>query len=298
MILKTEKILPVTLDSKPLFDEYAYGADGISFYTFSTLYMWQPDVGYKFAVTNGMITVAGCDSEAGDFCYMPVAKAGAYDPQGLKEALSEAIKLFGTDRFYPLDGKMLGLIRQSGADTVDVKERRDLCDYVYPGDRMRTLQGKAYHAKRNHINKFFSEYDFSYLEINEGNIAELSRAAETLSEGGDGNHISEYFAINRLIGAFSLLGEKAGVIYADGEPVGYSIGEDFGTDTALIQVEKASKTVDGAYTVINNEFLKRSFPNAVLINREEDMGLEHLRKAKMSYSPLPFNMIYEARIAL
>lgn len=298
MILKTDSSLPVTLDSKELFDEYRFGADGISFYTFSTLYMWQPVMGYRYAVTDGMLAVSGHDESRGDFCYMPVPKNGIYDADALRSAVSKVILIFGTDRFYPLDGRMLDLLKLTGADISVVSERRDLCDYVYSGEALRTLAGKTYHAKRNHINKFFSEYEFSYLDITEENKSELYRVAEVFSVEGDEALESEYLAIKRLIDAFSVLRERAGIIYADGEPAGYSIGEVLDVRTALIQVEKASKSKDGAYTVINNEFLKHSFPDAELVNREEDMGIEALRKAKLSYSPLPFNTIYEARISI
>ena len=84
MILKSELILPVTLESKELFDEYGHDRCGISFYDFSTLYMWQPSVGYTYAKVNDMLCVSGTDKDGKRFCYMPVPKDGIYDPEGRK----------------------------------------------------------------------------------------------------------------------------------------------------------------------------------------------------------------------
>ena len=86
---------------------------------------------------------------------------------------------------------------------------------------------------------------------------------------------------------------KAGGIYIDGVLEAISIGSmNEAENMAVISVEKANPTYTGIYQVINQQFLLHEFPDAVLVNREDDMGMEGLRKAKMSYHPVDFARKY------
>ena len=139
------------------------------------------------------------------------------------------------------------------------------------------------------------------MSISSENKAELEEAILALRddpalEENKTMLVDEDAAIDKLYENFDALGLTAGVLYADGNIAAYTIGEMINGDTALIHVEKAHRDIEGAYTVVNQRFITEAFPTALYANREEDMGVEGLRKAKLSYSPLPFDKIYSAKI--
>lgn len=170
---------------------------------------------------------------------------------------------------------------------------RDLFDYVYSTEALIKLTGRRFHSKRNHINTFTSLYDYKYTSIGPHNIALLRKAADSLFTERDNEDLSdEYGAICTAIDAFEELGLSAGVITVDGKIVAYSIGEKMNHNTALIHTEKADRGYTGAYSIINRDFLREEFSDTLYVNREEDMGIEGLRKAKLSYNPIYFNEVY------
>ena len=82
------------------------------------------------------------------------------------------------------------------------------------------------------------------------------------------------------------LGVTVGGIYVDGELIAFSVGEAQTPNMALIHLEYANTEFRGAFNIINQQFTKNEWSSFKYINREEDMGLEGLRKAKMAYRPV------------
>ena len=125
----------------------------------------------------------------------------------------------------------------------------------------------------------------------------LLRDWEARAGGADSVADGEPDAIRRAFEHYDALGLLGGVLYADGEAVAFTFGERTSSDTFDVHIEKARTDPDGAYTMVNREFVKliRSrFPEIVYINREDDMGLENLRKSKLSYGPDLMVMKYTA----
>lgn len=79
-----------------------------------------------------------------------------------------------------------------------------------------------------------------------------------------------------------------GIIYADGEPAAMSMSSALSLRCIDTHFEKAIEKFadDGAYATINKEFAAgKEAADFAYINREEDMGILGLKKAKMSYQP-------------
>ncbi|MBQ4370497.1 MAG: DUF2156 domain-containing protein [Oscillospiraceae bacterium] len=181
-------------------------------------------------------------------------------------------------------------------------ENRDAFEYVYTAEALAELSGKKLHAKRNHINRFISEYDWSFAPLTPADIPEcrsMSRVWASENEGKSG--IGFYMDLAALETAFrdyeklSLIG---GVLRVSGKIAAFTIGSKINTDTFDVHFEKAFTGIDGAYTMINREFVRyvRSImPDIKYINREDDMGSEGLRKAKLSYHPDHMVLKYTAR---
>lgn len=168
---------------------------------------------------------------------------------------------------------------------------RDAADYIYESEKLISLSGKKLHGKRNHINNFIKNYpDYCYESITDANKEEcIGMAEEWRIQNGcdeDPDKQKEFCVTLRALQNMEDLGLTGGLIRADGKVVAFSIGEPLSDDTYVVHIEKAYADIQGAYPVINQQFVLHEAANYRYINREEDTGAEGLRKAKMSYYPV------------
>lgn len=169
---------------------------------------------------------------------------------------------------------------------------RDFCDYVYYALDLEELKGKKYHAKRNHLNRFY-ENDWSFEAMSRENIPEClemteSWRAENVTDDSEDaqSKTAELAVVKRSLELFEDLGYTGGVLRVEGEVQAFTFGEPSAENTFVVHVEKALRKYQGAYTAINREFVKSLGRKYTYIDREEDTGSENLRKAKMSYNPI------------
>lgn len=173
-------------------------------------------------------------------------------------------------------------------DRITVTPSRDGFDYIYDADAMIKLEGKKYHGKRNHI-KHFKENNWSYEPLGPEHYEDCIRYAalsyNNLNKYDDHSSVVEQYAINTFFTNFEYLGLKGGVLKVNNEIIGFTIGEQLNSDTFDIHIEKADANLQGAYPTLFNEFISREAQGFRYINREEDLGIEGLRKSKLSYHP-------------
>lgn len=174
-------------------------------------------------------------------------------------------------------------------------EDRDNYDYLYSAQDLITLKGRKFHSKKNHVNSFKKTYN-NYLyqpltaDLTKQCIATATEWYQRKNDGTDDDVMLDYER-EAIIDAFAnleYLKLQGGVIVIDGKVEAFTFGEQLNNDTAVIHVEKANADIRGIYPAINQEFCKNSWQNMRYINREEDMGLEGLRKSKLSYHPIKF----------
>lgn len=181
-----------------------------------------------------------------------------------------------------LSDRNSALIRSIYGDRVRIEEDRDAFDYLYLRADLAALSGSKYHAKRNHISRFRRTFDdYSVKEICKENFSDVLSVADRWQQGADDD--GEPAAIRLALEHFDALGLFGLLLYTDGKPVAMSIGSAISDDVCDVNFEKAVE-VDEAYAVINQAFAER-FDRFTYLNREEDLGLEGLRKAKLSYHP-------------
>lgn len=165
---------------------------------------------------------------------------------------------------------------------------RDSSDYIYNASDLIGLPGKKYHGKRNHLARF-RELDCTYSPMEENDFDDCitfgAIAYNKKSEMSDHSFVAEQFAINTYFTYFRELGLSGGVIRKDGKLAAFTIGEGLNRDTFCIHIEKADTQYSGIYAGINNCFAIDAAQSYKLINREEDLGIEGLRKSKLSYRP-------------
>ena len=171
-----------------------------------------------------------------------------------------------------------------------IKEDRDNFDYLYEAQKLMTLSGKKLHSKKNHYNSFTRTYDYEVVEIkDEKVINDVSFAAEKWYEETEEKDIKlfyELIAIKNIVNNMNLLNLKGVAVYVDGKVAAFSIGESLNEKLAIIHIEKGDKNINGIYSFIAKTLIDKCFSNAEIINREQDLGIDGLRKSKMSYYPL------------
>jgi len=171
---------------------------------------------------------------------------------------------------------------------------RDSFDYVYDINDLADLKGRKYQRKRNHLNRFRENYPDHVLEpITQENIHQAEALAETwyaqrLQEDPHGDFHMERAALQKAFCHFSQLDLEGLLLKSNGQVLAMTMGSRSNSDTFDVHFEKALDFADGAYVAINNGFaryLREKYPDVAFLNREDDMGIEGLRKAKLSYCP-------------
>ena len=167
---------------------------------------------------------------------------------------------------------------------------RDVADYVYETEKLATLAGKKLHGKRNHINKFKTLYpDWSYEHINDENVEEcFQMALKWRNQNGcddDAEKNAEMCVTLNSLRLYKELGLTGGILRVNGQIAAFSMGEPLCSDTFVVHIEKAFADIEGAYPMINQQFVQHECMDYKYVNREDDAGSEGLRKAKLSYRP-------------
>lgn len=177
--------------------------------------------------------------------------------------------------------------------------KRDYFDYIYLVSDLTNLSGKKYHGKRNHIARL-KEHNWAFEPITEDNFSECMEMNRKWCEqndcGRDESIKAEQCAIRRCFRYFKELDFFGGVLRYEGEIVAYTIGEHLNRDTVVVHMEKAFSEIQGAYPAINREFIANMCQEYTYVNREEDLGVEGLRKAKLSYRPAILLSKYEVTL--
>ncbi|MBQ9759807.1 MAG: DUF2156 domain-containing protein [Clostridia bacterium] len=165
-------------------------------------------------------------------------------------------------------------------------------DYVYDINDLADLPGRRYHGKRNHCKQFETAYPRAeVVPITEKNLdaaRRMSHAWYALREDGETDFEMEKRAIARAFDHYTELGLEGLMLVSDGEVLALTMGNRMTKEVFDVNFEKAMPHATGAYAAINRAFaryIREKYPKVRFLDREEDMGLEGLRRAKMSYHP-------------
>ena len=188
------------------------------------------------------------------------------------------------------------------ADRYSVTELPDAKDYLYSAEALKTLSGKALHKKKNNLNAFKKAYEgrYEYRTLCCSDGCEVWKFLDKWREGKgqevEGHLDYEVEGIHEILRNCSMLSVRMGGIYVDDQLEAFSIGSYNSKEKmAIIHIEKANPEMRGLYQMINQQFLIHEFPEAEIVNREDDMGLPGLRQAKMSYAPMGFARKYRIK---
>ena len=263
-------------------------------YNFTNLFVWSRAYGQEIAQVNGFLVTHLCGRMGCSYMY----PAGSGDLAAAIDILArEADERRQPLRLVCLTTRQMEELDRLMPDRFAYEADRDGFDYLYDIDRLADLTGKKLHAKRNHINRFMDNNpSWVYEEITPQTLPECLEmdkewyrrsmvregAAEERDLGDEG------IALRTAMDHYHALGLEGGLIRVYGEVVAFTMGDMLCADTFDVHFEKAYGELQGAYAMINREFarwVRAKHPNVRYLNREDDMGVEGLRKAKGSYYP-------------
>lgn len=275
---------------------YCYGTSGLCF---TGLYMWRESNQFSYQIIGEYLCIAAVSHlEIGEkelyFMFPPLTKTGQYDKDSLRYTILTARRLFeekGADfslRLVP--GHMLELIKEAVPE-ISFYEDRPNFDYIYSREELEHLRGKKYHAKKNYVNSFRKNYEYEYQLITSDMeeeimeyIADFNRKKELPEHEMELLKLEEE-AMRDVFHNFEAAGYFGGLIRINGKIEALTAGGR-ACRSFVQHIEKANTEFRGLYPMIMNELI-RSLPEDIeFINREEDMDMENLRKAKLSYHPV------------
>ena len=166
------------------------------------------------------------------------------------------------------------------------EEDRDNSEYVYDVQKLKRLSGKKYHGKKNHYNHFIKNLNYEVKDLKDS-FEDALRVGKKWIEGKETDYtLGELKGIHDAFENFDLLNLKGIAVYVDGVCEAFTISEDIPNNNVLIHIEKANDLINGVYTFVNSMNLQVNHPDSVKVNREQDLGIEGLRKAKLSWKPI------------
>jgi len=180
----------------------------------------------------------------------------------------------------------------STAPELTVIPEREHFDYLYLTSDLMSLKGSKYHAKRNHISRFLEEHGtgFRFVPIGPENLGLCAEFQERWCEwrrcDEDMNLRDEWTAIRQGLADYQALRVEGAAILIGDRVEAFTFGELLNAQTAVVHIEKANPEMPGLYAMINQQFCQKYWSEVPFINREQDLGEEGLRKAKLSYHPV------------
>ncbi len=286
----------ILIEDKELFENkfVLYGPE-TSDMCFTTMFIWADSINVKYTVIDDLICLVSFTKKLPPYCWMPFGNINSDNFEHTILTLGEYFNEQGLKlQFRRIPQKDIHWFEDlnSKQRCFEFEISKGAGDYIYAHNDLTNLQGKNFDGKRNHISKFLNLHgeDCEYCEIDETYITKLLKINKQYCRFNvdrcSACDICEKKANDRVINNIGRLSCKGAVIKLDGEIKAFTFGEMLNDNTALIHIEKADRNINGLYPYINKQFCISGFPDAEFVNREEDLEIPGLRKAKLSYHPI------------
>ncbi len=309
---------------------FPHGTSGLSF---SSLYMWGREYSYSYEIINGCLCVAGLSNFEGEEeapflfpvlpgqssacglreCAAEDAEAGdsSWDNDDIVERLRDTLEIliqrfddYGKPFVIRLIPPVLRkLYEKAMPERFVFIDDPSNYDYIYRVSDLAALRGKPFHGKKNHVNRFDRLYgeETEIVPLSSGLTGEILELVKRINGRKEVTGLermlldSEYIMMKDILPDFEKAGMEGIALRIGGRLEAFAFGGPLGKDTIVEHVEKANVEYSGIYQKLNNAFCKEMEGKYEFVNREEDMGIEGLRKSKMSYKPA---CLLDKRIAL
>ncbi|MBR3969183.1 MAG: DUF2156 domain-containing protein [Clostridia bacterium] len=249
--------------------------------SFVNLWLWQPLYNNCYCIEDGMLFLKSYDENLVTYS-LPFGDT----KRGMQKIIDHCGDL---PDIWAQEGARFNEFKNLYGNFYDIYESRNEFDYIYNSSDLINLTGKKYHSKRNHISAFSRQHNWRYEDINKENIEKVKECAKIWysqnADNMDEELKREMLGVELILNNIDALDIKGGAITVDEKVVAFTLGSAVNEQVFNIHIEKALSGFDGAYSVINREFAAKNAQNYRYINREDDLGIEGLRRAKLSYKP-------------
>ncbi len=287
---------PISLDRQAAYREAFGRTPGkASDYSFVNLWGWGAHYGLQWAWSDGRVWLR--QSRPQPAYWAPV---GPWPPGDWPAVLARELE--SEARLVRVPEELARIWAEALGDRVRVSPTPDQWDYLYERQALAELKGNRFHKKKNLVNQFRKSYAFEYVPFSEGIVDEALALQDTWCAWRDcessGTLAAENDAIEKVLTHWrTLTGLVGGALRVDGRMIAYTIAEALDAQTLVIHFEKADPDYKGAYQAINQMFLAQAAGAFSVVNREQDLGDDGLRKAKLSYHPVGYLKKAEVRLA-
>ena len=274
----------LTIESKSEIDSFLKYRFQLSDLNFTNLFIRSKSENIKYYIEDETLFIKG-NYMGEDYYFSPIRKD--LDFEKLRIAFRKIASIKTKIVFIPCEyGDIL-------KDELNLIKVRDTFDYIYNQSDLGELKGRKFSQKKTKINQFIKKYNFTYEKISQENIGEIIEfqnqwLIEKINSEPESKEIleEENLGIKEILKNYFILNLRGGLIRVDNKLIGYAIGEKITEDMGVIHIEKGDVNYSGIYQMINKFVAKEEFSDIKYLNREDDFGVEGLRKAKMSYHPI------------
>jgi len=255
-------------------------------YSFLNIWAWAEDYGLRWAWEEDLVWIKQTRPEV--LYWAPVGPWNLIDWRNRFD--SQANRRMD---FIRVPQKLVEFWSEAMGDEATVEEERGHWDYLYTVADLIELRGNRYHKKKNLLNQFVNKYDYTYLPFGPELVEQAMGMQEDWCTWRDCESSEVLSAENKAIARIlrdwqHLKGIRGGAVLVDGAMVAYTVGEGLTEDSIVIHFEKGDTQYKGVYQAINQMFLAHSAPQFSVVNREQDLNDQGLRKSKLSYHPVAF----------
>lgn len=297
----------ITIEKRELFNKYlCRRCSRNSEFSFTNLFMWRKSYDMKYVILDDMLCIMPKHGDGPRSATFPIGfideNGNERDVSGVIEELLAYFKEKGKEPLIRLyDERTVKKLLDTFPGKFIITEDRGSFDYVYRIDELTALSGKKFHAKKNHVNKFKKLYpNYEYRKMSSADADECIALFDSWCENKGFESVGfeeEREAVHELLNNWDSLGVVGGCVTVDGKMAAFSLGEPLCGETVVIHLEHADTSYEGAFAIMNQQFLEHEWQDYVFVNREEDMGIPGMRKAKESYRPVFMVKKYIATLA-
>lgn len=280
------------IDDRDIFQRYIGKYEfGTYEYSFLTLYIWRKMLNVEIGITDDALIVKKHEKQKGSFFMQPIG----YKKENLKEIVNKLNEIKREDDsfkslFRDVELPFLYELMDLYENNVCLYEDKNNFDYIYNSEDLASLSGKRFHKKKNHYNQFIGNYNYEIKDLHEeGVVEDCIVFSQTWYDGRQEDDEQLEYELGGIVDFLpncKVLGLDGLAVYVDGKIAGFTVGEKVNKDMGIVHVEKGDFNYNGIYAFINKTFAERYLSDVKFINRQEDLGIKGLRKAKRSYNPV------------
>lgn len=263
-------------------------------FSFANVYGWAEHYGLEWAFHKGLCFIRQTKPET--VCWAPIGQWDKYNWE-------KCCVMHEKHSFTRVPEALTRLWSITFGNKILIEENREHWDYVYSVKELIELKGKKFHKKKNLLNQFKKNYPYQYEPMSPECVEEVLEMQDEWYKWYEENNPSEALkaenrAITRVLHNIDQInGLMGATLRVEGKVIAYTVAEPLSEDSIVIHFEKGDIRYKGVYQAINQMFLEKEAAKYTNVNREQDLGDEGLRKAKLSYNPSFFLKKFKAVIS-